>query len=397
MTKTERTMVTLDRAFALIDEMREAFYAYLPAETVEIAGVAGRRLAADVIAQVNMPAYDLCTMDGYAIRSTDTQPLQIVGEAYAGRGYGRLGPREAVYVATGARLPEGADAVLPIEQATVRDGQLTGARVEPGAFVVREGGDFVAGTTLLPKDSLIAPAAAGVFRTAGVARVSVYRKPRVAVIATGDEIRDGIVADANGPMVCAMLEAWGCEPEPLSPVGDDREELAGVIARCSENHDVVITIGGVSVGRMDFVHSVVEGRVVFKGVRVKPGKPFVASWVGATPVFSLPGKPSGSYAAMEVFVRRFLLGDARQRVVSLPVGRDVRPAVPGFDYVVFVELQSGRAQPIGYAGSPVELLPGPEYDTSLLSTTARTALSDGYFIARDPVKAGQPVAVNLSR
>ncbi|MGA9140300.1 MAG: molybdopterin molybdotransferase MoeA [Methanocella sp.] len=391
-------MVHLDEALKLIDRMREDFYSTLSVEEVTIEESAGRKLAADAISRKNMPGYDLCTMDGYAIRVSDGYPLRLVGEAFAGRGFRSIGTGEAVYVTTGARLPDDADAVLQVEDAVVEGSTLKGVLLHPWTNVVRTGADMRAGGLLLSKGNIIVPAMAGAFHAAGIDRVIVYRKPRVAVIATGDEIRDGTVPDANGPMACAMLESWGCLSTRAAPAGDSMEELTRSIDTALASHDFVITIGGVSMGRMDLVSKVAEeGDVIFKGVRVKPGKPFIASYRGHKPVFSLPGKPSGSYTALELLVWRFVQGPARASGIRMPVSRDMSPPSPGFDYVVFVELSGGQAWPVGYPGSSVELLNGPEYNTSLLSTSARTTLADGYFIAREPVKAGQSVTIHLSR
>jgi len=272
---------------------------------------------------------------------------------------------------------------------------LEGPPLGKGTFVVREGTDIRRGGVLLRQGSQVTPAMAGVLRAAGIDGLNVYRKPRVAVIATGDEICDGSVPDANGPLACALLESWGCEAERLGPARDEGRELSRAVAAALEGHDIVITIGGVSMGKRDLVSAVVEGgEIVFKGVKVSPGKPFIASCFGRKPIFSLPGKPSGSYAALELLVKRFVLGAGGYRV-SVPVSRDVELQTPGFEYVVFVELCGGEARPLGYAGSSVELFDGPEYSVSLLSTSARTVLSDGYFIAREAVRAGQQVLVNL--
>jgi molybdenum cofactor synthesis domain-containing protein len=336
-------------------------------------------------------------MDGYAIRAADGYPLRIVGEAYSGRGFRKIGPGEAVYVMTGARLPEGADAVLQVEYAKVDGNSLSGIPLKPGRFIVRAGADLRSGQALLKRGKLVVPAAAGVLRAGHIESVIVYGKPRVAVIATGDEVVDGTIADANGPMACGLLESWGCVADRMAPVGDNPVALSSSLAAALRDHDVALTIGGVSMGKKDFSSSVVaNGEVVFKGVRIKPGKPFIASYMHGKPVFSLPGKPTGSYASMELFVRRFLLGRGPARSVSVPLSHDVQPPAPGFDYMVFVELTGGQARPVGYKGSSVNLLDGPEYDTSLLSTSPRTVLSDGYFIAREPVKAGQLVTVNLT-
>jgi molybdopterin molybdotransferase len=396
MISPDCVMVSLERACQLLDRMNEDFYRSLAVEEIGVEAAPGRRLAEDVVARTHMPEYDLCTMDGYAVRAGDSGPRRIVGEAFAGRGFRLIGPGEAVYVTTGARLPAGADAVVPVEDTSVSDGLLTASPTKPGTFVVRAGTDFAPGRLLLPRGSLIVPGMAGVFRAAGIDHIDVYHKPRVAVIPTGDEILDGTVANANGPMVSALLESWGCEPRQIAPVGDDPEKIREAIVVGCYDSDIIVTIGGVSLGKKDFLPRLAEdGEVIIKGVKVKPGKPFIASRIGRVPLFSLPGKPSGSYAAMELFVRRFLLGEGRRHTVSLPVSRDVLLQAPGFDYVVFVELSGGRALPLGYEGSSLNLLTGSEYNTSLLSTSARTALSDGYFIARDPVKAGQPVTVNL--
>jgi molybdopterin molybdotransferase len=390
-------MISLASALALVDQMRGDFYAALPAERIAAEAAVGRVLAEDVISRLNVPAYDLCTMDGYAIRAADQYPLRIVGEAFAGRGFRPIGPGEAVYVTTGARLPAGADAILIVEDAQVIDGMLRGPALKPETHVVRAGADFTAGTVVMQRGSLLAPATQGILHMAGVDRVAVFRRPRVAVLATGDEILDGTVPDANGPMVCSLLTAWGCAPSRFNPVGDDRSAIVEALATSLRDYDLIITIGGVSLGKMDLMSSIAEsGRVVFKGVRVKPGKPFIASYLGEKPVFSLPGKPSGSYAIMELFIRRFLLGTARRRTVCVPVSQDVELPAPGFDYMVFVEFRDGKAQPVGFEGSSLKLLAGPEYNTSLLSTSARTTLSDGYFIARGTIKAGQLVTVNLS-
>ncbi len=388
-------MVSLEEALALIDEMRAAFYDVLPVEEIPVEAAVGRMLAADVISRANLPAYDTCTMDGYALRAADGYPLHIIGEAFAGRGFRKIGAGEAVYVTTGARLPTGADAVLQVEHARVDGDALYGIPLRPGTFIVRTGADLKSGEMLLQKGRIIAPAMAGVLRAGRVDRVAVYRKPHVAVIATGDEIRDGTVADANGPMVCAMLEAWGCEAERMSPVGDNLANLERAIGSALQDHDMVLTIGGVSMGQKDLTSSAVKsGEVIFKGVRVKPGKPFIASYIDRKPVFSLPGKPSGSYVAMELMVRRFLLGDSRRRTVSIPISQDVELS-EGFEYVVFIELRDGMAQPVGYEGSSIEMFHSPEYITSLLSTSTRTVLADGYFISRGTVRAGQPVSVHL--
>lgn len=389
-------MVPLERAFELIDLMRGRFYASLEAEDVDLLHSAGRTLATDAVARVTSPPYDICTMDGYAIASGATYPLKIVEKTYAGDRQASLGPGEAAYVTTGARLPAGADAVMRVEEARVEGDFLSGPELKPGTFVLRAGADFRKDETLIKAGTIVTPSMIGVLQAAAIGSVRAYRTVSAAVITTGDEIANGDIRDTNGPMICALLRSWGCQPHMAGPVRDDPDLVREAIKKAAASHDLVITVGGVSAGAKDYVKKIAEeGDIVFRGARVKPGMPFSASYYDGKPLLSLPGKPAGSYAGMMMFVKRFVLEPQVCPVVTMPLCTDVSFKVPGFDYMVFVELVNGCARPLGYHGSSLELFGGTEYVTSLISAASKSLLSQGYILAHGNMQAGENVEVNL--
>ncbi|WP_424358916.1 molybdopterin molybdotransferase MoeA [Methanocella sp. MCL-LM] len=389
-------MVPLQRALELIDLMRGRFYASLDTEEVEVVESAGRHLAADAVARATSPPYDTCTMDGYALASRDAYPLKITSRAFAGEGRISLGPGEAAYVTTGARLPAGADAVIRVEDARAEEQLLYGPRVEPGTFVLRQGADFKEGEVLIQAGTIITPSMVGVLQAAAIPSIKVYRPISVAVITTGDEIANGDIRDTNGPMICALLRSWGCRPHLAGAVRDDPGLLREALSAAAESHDMVITVGGVSAGARDYVKKVSEeGEIMFRGVRMKPGMPFTAAYFGGKPLLSLPGKPAGAYAGMEMFVKRLVREAGENPAVAMPLGSDVSFAGSGFDYMVFVELKDGCARPMGYNGSSLGLFGGTEYLTSLISAASKSLLSQGYILARNDLHAGQRVDVNL--
>lgn len=395
----DRVMVPAARAYELIKTMRARFYASLPAETVAVPGSLGRRLAGDVAAAISSPAHHISTMDGYAVRAGDGYPLKVTGEVYAGDGSVKpLGPGESVYITTGAIVPAGADAILKVEDSQVSDGMLHGIKLEPWENIIKAGSDFSRGETLLLKDTVINPSAISILCAAGIDEVGVFRKIKAAVISSGDEIRNGVTRDTNAPMVCAMLQAWGCEAEHLGVAPDSPDETRAMLDKAVAGHDIVLTIGGISVGKKDFVASTIleAGSVVFRGYRVRPGKPLMVSYYKGVPIFSLPGKPGGSFTAMELIVRKFIQGEPKPAAVDMPVSLDLKFSTDGgFEYAVYVLLKDGFAIPMGYEGSTLKLFNGPKYGVSIASASPRTIVADGYFIARQDVKAGQTVTVNL--
>ena len=291
----------------------------LEPEIVSLAAAAGRFAADDITARVDLPPFAASAMDGYALRSADTPgSLPVVFRVAAGRPAERaLRSGESMAIATGGAVPEGADAVVPLEVVVEVDNTLTvPAPVDPGANVRPAGGDVRAGDVLLPAGTRLGAAQVGALAAAGVAEVTVGRRPRVAVLSTGTELRPpgkalgpGQIYESNGPMLAAAFTAAGAEVERLGPVADDEGEHRAALAR-GLAADVLVSSGGVSVGPHDLVRRILgELGVVedFWGVAVRPGKPLAFGTRGDTLVFGLPGNPVSALVAVELFVRPALL------------------------------------------------------------------------------------------
>jgi molybdopterin molybdotransferase len=291
----------------------------LEAERVPIERAAGRVLAEPALAAVDLPPFPSSAMDGFAVRSADTTgaplSLDVVGEAEAGRPFGRgLGAGEAVRISTGGAVPEGADAVVPVEAVNELDGVV--GLVEPapaGANVRERGGDAAAGTTVLEPGTFLGPGQVAALAAAGVAEVRSTKRPRVGILVTGSELRQpgeplgpGEIYESNGHLLAAALGAAGAVPAQLGVVPDSRDELERAMERALLGFDMLVTSGGASVGPHDLVRSVqADLRVgeVFWGVAVKPGKPVAFGMRREHPVFNLPGNPVSVLVTFELFVR----------------------------------------------------------------------------------------------
>jgi molybdopterin molybdotransferase len=291
----------------------------LPPEEVETASASGRVLAEAAAATVDLPPFDASAMDGYALRAADTPgELPVVARIPAGTPAGRALERgEAMGIATGGVVPEGADAVVPIEVVTEQDGRLTiPDAVLKHANVRPRGGDVHAGDPVIAAGTLLHPHHLAALLAAGVSHVRVGARPRVAILATGSELRPagtplepGQVYDANGPMLAAQAARAGAEPTRLVSVEDDEVAHRDALER-GLAHDVLVTSGGVSVGPHDLVRSVgaeLGVEEVFWGIAMRPGKPLWFGMRGTTLVFGLPGNPVSSFVCFELFVRPALL------------------------------------------------------------------------------------------
>ena len=291
----------------------------LEAESVELADAAGRVLAEDARAAVDLPPFPSSAMDGYAVRAADTPgTLPIAGRVAAGRPAQRaLAPGEAFAIATGAPVPEGADAVVPVEDTVARGDEVEIVRrVDPGASVRPRGGDAAAGSLVVSAGTRLAPAQLGALAAAGVASLRCARLPRVAVLTTGTELRRpgeslaaGQIYESNGVMIAAALAAAGAIPTVLDSVADDEAAHRAAIERALEQ-DIVVTSGGVSVGPHDLVREIERAlgvEEIFWRVAVKPGKPVSFGVRGRTLVFGLPGNPVSSLVCFELFVRPAVL------------------------------------------------------------------------------------------
>lgn len=299
-------------------------------EDVPLSGARGRTLAAPLAARVSHPSATESALDGIAAREGDTLGagpdtpvrLRIVGESRAGVPFaGTVGPGECVRIYTGAPLPGGADAICPVERLTDDgpDHVLLARPASPGD-VRREGEDFRAGEQVLEAGAVLTPPRVALAAALGHARVPVRRRLRVALLSTGDEVIEpgealapGQVYDSNRYGLAAMLEECGCDVLPLGHAPDHPETLQEVIAGAG-GADVLLTSGGVSMGRYDFMRDLLieHGRVAFWKVRMRPGGPaLLGGWKGL-PVFGLPGNPVSSLVVFHVIVRPALTGQPLQ-------------------------------------------------------------------------------------
>jgi molybdopterin molybdotransferase len=287
----------------------------LPSETVPLVEARGRVLAEPARAAVDLPPFASSAMDGFAVRSADTPgTLVVVERIAAGRPAGRaLAAGEAMGIATGGVVPDGADAVVPIEDVVDHDNSVEiPSDVVSSANVRPRGGDSGQGEEVVAAGTRLGAAQIGALAAAGVPEVRVARRPRAAVLATGTELREpgehlepGQIYEANGVMLSAALDAAGAFVDRIPAVADDKGEHRAVLERALAA-DVVVSSGGVSVGPHDLVRRVAKElgvEEVFWRVAVKPGKPVSFGTRGATLVFGLPGNPVSTLVGFELFVR----------------------------------------------------------------------------------------------
>lgn len=345
--------VTLTEALALCAANR------IPAteESVPVGEAAGRVLAREVIAAVDLPSADSAAMDGLAVRSADTPgTLVTVGEHRAGHpGEVVLGPGQAARISTGAVMPRGADAVVRREEVggTPQATEVPG--VAPGRDVRRRGEVITAGELLLPAGVRLAPTAVTALGAVGLADVAVHARPRVAVIAVGDELvplgaplRPGQVYDGNRVGVGAQITAAGGEVISSSSVGDDRDATVWAIHNAlGMGADMVVTVGGVSAGDHDHVRPAMRALgadEVFRGVRVVPCRPV---WLGrrdGVVMLGLPGNPASAAIAFHLF-GRVLLGHVPDWPMRAPLAVDWSPRA-GMTHVVRCALRDGALHPL---------------------------------------------------
>jgi molybdopterin molybdotransferase len=306
-----------------------ALYDRFPPVGVEEVGLAGARvLAGDVPAPEDVPAFPRASMDGYAARAADTfgagpaapQYLEIKGEVpMAAAPPQPVGPGETLRVPTGAMLPEGADAVIMLEYTAEHpDGTLEVRRaVAPGENVLQPGEDVRRGEVLFAAGRRLRPQDLGLLAALGVARLQVHRRPRAAIISSGDEIvplsarpGPGQVRDSNAHLAAAQVQTWGGLPLLRGIVTDDFAALKGALAAALEETDLVLISGGSSVGARDLTLAAIQAlpgaQVLVHGVAIRPGKPTILAAIGEKPLLGLPGHPASAAVVMEVLGRPLL-------------------------------------------------------------------------------------------
>jgi molybdopterin molybdotransferase len=310
----------------------------LPAERVALHEAAGRVLAADVRARFDLPRFDNSAMDGYAVRQAELRDgveLAVVGESRAsGRLPPALAPGTAMRIFTGAALPEGADSVVIQENAERSGDRVRFTRLaERGDNLRARGSDLAAGTLALGAGSRLDAGAVGLLAGLGEGSVQVHRRPRVALLSTGDELVplgsslpvEGALIDSNGPALAVLAAQAGAESWLLPGVGDDPAALAARVEQALQGADVLISTGGVSVGDHDHMRAALSAAGVserFWKVAVKPGKPVLFGCRGAQRVLGLPGNPISALVTFVLFAQpllRALQGDRTPYPLRVPV------------------------------------------------------------------------------
>ncbi len=302
-----------------VDEARERILAGLrptPAETVALSESWNRVTAQPVLARLTQPPADVSAMDGYGVRAAEATlgaMLPVIGTAPAGHPFdGRMGAGQAVRIFTGSVIPAGADAVLLQEDAT-RDGDTitVNEAVAVGRHIRRAGQDFAAGDTVIPAGRRMTARDVGLAAAANHPWVQVHRRPRIAILATGDEIAlpgepipAGGIVSSNSHALAALVRALGGEPVVL-PIARDTTEAVAAAADAVAGMDLLVTTGGASVGDHDLVISGLQTRglvVDFWQIAMRPGKPLLFGTLGAVPVLGLPGNPVSALVCATLFL-----------------------------------------------------------------------------------------------
>ena len=353
----------------------------LDTETVALGEAHGRVLAEDVAAKLTQPPFDASAMDGYAVRAEDIArlpaTLQLIGESAAGAGFkGDVASGQAVRIFTGAPVPPGADTIVIQENAEAADGAITVREAEPGRHIRPRGQDFKQGEVLLDGGTRLGPRELMLAAAMNHAGLLVRRKPKVAILATGDEVMPPGTALAADQIVssvpyglAAMIQNGGGEALSLGIAKDDPESLV-TLARAGSAADILVTIGGASVGDRDLVASALKSeglKLDFWKVAMRPGKPLLYGRLGSTRLLGLPGNPVSALVCAHVFLLpmlRRLLGlaaDTRPNLFAL-VGEDLEPNGPREHYMRAVSAWTSAGERV--------LRPLPSQDSSLVAALA---------------------------
>jgi molybdopterin molybdotransferase len=396
-----RSRTAVDEVIALIDGRVTPINGD---ENVDVRAAAGRVLARDVVAATDFPPFDRAAMDGYAVRGEETfgadayapATFRVIGASMPGRPFaGTVMPGSAIRIATGAPLPAGANAVVPVEM-TETDGETVRvtAAVPPDRHVGRRGEDVAVGTTVLAAGSVLRPQALGVLSALGMAQIAVRPRPTVAILITGDELlppgtpaQGCRIADMNSPMLAALIERDGGTAHVVGPLPDDRARLRETIAREAQACDAVLISGGSSTGPEDHAPSLVAelGELPTHGVALRPASPAGVGFIGATPVVLLPGNPVSCLCAYDLFAGRIIrrLGGrpAEWPYHSLvrPLARKLVSELGRVDYCR-VRVVEERVEPLAVSGA------------SILSGTTR---ADGFVLVPADLE-GHPAGADVT-
>lgn len=351
------------------------------AETITIANAAGRVLAEDAIAGASQPPQAVSSMDGYALRAADATEagahLKLIGAAPAGHPFGgRVGPGETVRLFTGSVVPDGADAIV-IQEDVRAEGSTIVANVaaKPGKHIRAAGLDFRKGDVLLAAGVRVSARDLSLLAAADIATIAVRRKPRIAFVATGDELsrpgearKPGGIVASSGYGLSALIEGWGGEPVDLGILPDDEAAIATVADR-ARGADLIVTLGGASVGDHDLVQRALGPKgfaLDFWKIAMRPGKPLIFGRLGRTPLLGLPGNPVSTLVCAILFLKpaiAALLGtEFREELMAARLEGTLAANDARQDYMrATLKLRDGVAWAAPFAVQ----------DSSMLSTFAR--------------------------
>jgi molybdopterin molybdotransferase len=358
-------MISFEKALEII----RANTIILGTETIRLEESLNRVLRQDVVSDIDMPPFEKAAMDGYACRRHDLENVLEVIEVIPA-GYQpklAIGSNQCSKIMTGAMLPDGADCVIIVEEVEeVAERKIRFKGRQTAANICRRGEDVVVGQRLVPSGTRITPKEIAALALAGCAQPTVCRKPRVGIVATGDEIveprfvpKRSQIRNSSSCQLQAQCLEFGCEPTYYGIVRDTRDTIGSMIARAKKESDLILVTGGVSMGEFDLVPSVLkEGgfTVHFEKVAIQPGKPTVFGQAGNRYVFGLPGNPVSSFLVFEVLVKEFLSGAMGlknyARLARCPLAKTFKRKTSARRAWIPVRMTpEGSVEPVEYHGS----------------------------------------------
>ena len=339
MAKPYPYFVSLNEAISLCQETQIK----LNSEIIPISESINRIVSTDIRAMVNDPGFDNSAMDGFAVIHSDTtsppSKLSIIGSLMAGSSDNhKLSSGQAIRIMTGAPIPQGADSIIPIEACTVNGDEVILNQPSKPHFIRKLGENFAKGQIIFSPGEVMSPEKIALCAAAGVAKISVFKKLRIAVISTGDELKSldqnlehGQIYESNSYGLAALVSIYGHDATRFPNVVDDLDTLRHTLNKAAENHDCIITSGGVSMGDKDFVRILMEqeGEIKFWRVKMRPGSPPIFGSWNKVPIFGLPGNPVSSHVVFRAIVGKWLTSltnsvDINNRQINAILAEDIK-------------------------------------------------------------------------
>ena len=352
MAKPHPYFVSLNEAISLCQKTSID----MGSEIIPISQSINRIVSSDIKAKVNDPGFDNSAMDGFAVLHSDTTSppaqLSIIASSMAGSTeIHTLSSGQAIRIMTGAPIPQGADSIIPIEDCTVEGDKVTLNKPSKPHFIRKLGENFAKNQTIFSSGEVMSPEKIALCAAAGISKISVFKKLKIAVISTGDELKSldqdlehGQIYESNSYGLAALVEIYGHEATRFPSVIDNLDTLKDTLDEASKTHDCIITSGGVSMGDKDFVRILMEqeGDIKFWRVKMRPGSPPIFGMWKNTPIFGLPGNPVSSHVVFRAIVGKWLTSltnskDINNKTTNAILDEDIKTQV-GFTTFRRVEL-----------------------------------------------------------